>query len=154
FPVRHRRYGISDFYPHPASYQLPNGLSIAELPLATVSWLGRTWPIAGGGYFRLLPKFLLKAGLRRLSRQQRAAVTYLHPCEFDPRRLEIFETIRPTDPIAFCRAALFGFNQNLGRKSIPAKMRALLASFYFGSCAEFLEGAVLSERRELLPTTR
>ena len=154
FPVRHRRYGIGDFYPYPACYALPNGQSITELPLATVSWLGRTWPIAGGGYFRLLPKFLLRAGLRRLSHEEHTAVTYLHPCEFDPKRLEIFETIRPTDLIAFCRTALFGFHQNLGRKSIPAKMRALLASFRFGSCAEFLEGAELSERRELLPAPR
>ena len=128
--------------------------TVTELPLATVSWLGRTWPIAGGGYFRMLPKFLLRAGLRRLSHEEHTAVTYLHPCEFDPKRLEIFETIRPTDLIAFCRTALFGFHQNLGRKSIPAKMRALLASFRFSSCAEFLEGAVLSERRELLPATR
>lgn len=154
FPVRHRRYGISDFYPHPARYLLPNGQSIVELPLATVSWLGTAWPIAGGGYYRLLPKFMLRAGLRRLSHQEQTAVTYLHPSEFDPKRLEIFETIRPRDPMAFCRAALFGFHQNLGRKSIPTKMRALLSSFYFGSCADFLEGADLSERRELLSATR
>ena len=154
FPVRHRRYGISDFYPHPARYRLPNNQLIAELPLAAVNWLGGTWPIAGGGYFRLLPKFMLSAALRRLSHQEHTAVTYLHPSEFDPKRLEIFETIRPRDAVAFCRAALFGFHQNLGRKSIPAKMRALLASFYFGSCAEFLEGAELSERRELLSATR
>ena len=154
FPVRHRRYGISDFYPSPARYRLPNGQSIAELPLATVSWLGTAWPLAGGGYFRLLPKFVLKAGMRRLSRQQRSAVTYLHPCEFDPKRLEIFETIRPKDAIALCRTAIFGFHQNLGRGSIPAKMRSMLSSFRFGTCAEFLEGAELSERRELLPAAR
>ena len=154
FPVRHRRYGITGFHPCPAQYRLPNGQSIAEFPLATLSWMGREWPVAGGGYFRLMPKFLLTRSMRKLQDEQRAAVTYLHPSEFDPKRLQIFETIRPNGTGSFFRGSFFGFHQNLGRRSIPEKMQALLSRFRFGSFAEYLEGAKLSERRDLLPAAR
>ena len=150
FPVRHRRYGIGDFDPHPARYLLANGHAIAEFPLAAVNWFGTAWPVAGGGYFRLLPRAILSRAMVKIGVQQRTAVTYLHPAEFDPERLRIFETIHPRNPVAFLRASFFGFHQNLGRRSIPGKMRALLSSFHFGSFLEFLEGAELSERRDLL----
>lgn len=151
FPVRHRRYGIKDFHPQPASYSLPNGLSIAEFPMAVGRRFGATWPIAGGGYFRLFPKPLLRRAIAGFEKEKMPAVTYVHPAEFDPERLRIFETIRPKDPVAFVRGAFFGFHQNLGRKSMPGKLRALLSNFRFGSFADFLEGAELSERRDLLP---
>jgi polysaccharide deacetylase family protein (PEP-CTERM system associated) len=154
FPVRQRRYGIAGFHPYPAVYGLANGLRIAEIPLATVDWAGLTWPVAGGGYFRLLPRSILSSALSRLARQHRTAVTYLHPSEFDPERLQIFETIRPSDPRVYGRGALFGFHQNAGRKSIPGKVRSLLSGFRFSTCAEFLAGADLSERRDLLSAAR
>ena len=36
---------------------------VMESPMTTVRLLGRNWPCSGGGYFRLLPKALYRAGL-------------------------------------------------------------------------------------------
>jgi hypothetical protein len=48
--------------------------------------VGRTnLPIAGGGYFRLLPYAWTRWGIRRVNdREQRPVVFYLHPWEIDP----------------------------------------------------------------------
>jgi polysaccharide deacetylase family protein (PEP-CTERM system associated) len=84
FPVRHDRYGM------PGSPRLPyrmelRGGDLIEFPLSTAQWLGATLPVAGGGYFRLYPYALTRAGLRSVNRRQRAPfVFYLHPWEIDP----------------------------------------------------------------------
>ncbi len=81
FPVVHDHYGAPDA-PRFA-YQLPNGLW--ELPPATVRLRGRNYPIAGGGWFRLMPYAMTAWGVRRLNRvDAQPAVTYFHPWEFDP----------------------------------------------------------------------
>jgi len=46
---------------------------------------GRKLAVAGGGYFRLLPLWLMKRGLAQAADQGRPAVLYFHPWEFDPQ---------------------------------------------------------------------
>src|SRR5262249_14709998 len=58
FPVRHDRYGIPDAERAPHRMSTPRGRSIVEWPLATAKVLGLQLPVAGGGYFRLLPYWL------------------------------------------------------------------------------------------------
>jgi hypothetical protein len=61
-----------------------NADSIAEFPLSTVSILGRRLPIAGGGYFRLLPYAVTRRAIRHLNvREHQPAIVYLHPWEID-----------------------------------------------------------------------
>ncbi len=44
-------------------------------------------PIAGGGYFRLLPYSWTRWGIRRLNAvERRPAIFYLHPWEIDPEQ--------------------------------------------------------------------
>jgi hypothetical protein len=46
---------------------------------------GRNWPCSGGGYFRLLPTMLYRAGLARVNRNDRQpGIFYFHPWEIDP----------------------------------------------------------------------
>ncbi|MGH7769236.1 MAG: XrtA system polysaccharide deacetylase, partial [Candidatus Binatia bacterium] len=55
FPIRHDRYGIPG---HKRFFHVLNGnghLAIAEVPLSTLRIAGFNIPVAGGGYFRLLP---------------------------------------------------------------------------------------------------
>ena len=40
--------------------------------------------VAGGGYFRLLPLWFMRRGLAQAARENRPAVLYFHPWEFDP----------------------------------------------------------------------
>jgi polysaccharide deacetylase family protein (PEP-CTERM system associated) len=84
FPVRHDRYGIPNSPRHP--YVLPrNAGSLVEAPGSTVR-VGRVnLPVAGGGYFRLLPYAWTRWGIRRLNeREGRPAIFYMHPWEIDP----------------------------------------------------------------------
>jgi polysaccharide deacetylase family protein (PEP-CTERM system associated) len=82
FPVRHDLYGIPDAPRFP--YQ-PGSRALLEVPITTVEVLGQRLPCGGGGYFRLLPYRLFRAGLRRVnSRDGRPGVFYCHPWEIDP----------------------------------------------------------------------
>jgi polysaccharide deacetylase family protein (PEP-CTERM system associated) len=84
FPIHHDRYGIPDAPRHVHRIERACG-SLVELPASTVR-VGRVnVPIAGGGYFRLLPYAWTRWGIRRVNRvEQRPVVFYLHPWEIDP----------------------------------------------------------------------
>ncbi|MEW5803001.1 MAG: XrtA system polysaccharide deacetylase [bacterium] len=85
FPIFHDRYGIPDSPRFPYRIRTPKNKSIREFPLSTVSLLGQNFPIAGGGYFRLLPYPLIQRAVLQLNQnERRPAVIYLHPWELDP----------------------------------------------------------------------
>ena len=84
FPIRHDRYGIPVSARRP--YRIDRGArSIIEIPGSTTAVGRLNLPIAGGGYFRLLPYWWTRWGISRVNRtEQRPAVFYLHPWEIDP----------------------------------------------------------------------
>ncbi len=109
FPIRHDQYGIPSAPREPFRILLENGNAtcfedlkirpvqlplegcepaapgeILEIPVATFRMLGVNIPVAGGGYFRIFPYRFVKWGLKRVSREGRAFVFYLHPWEIDP----------------------------------------------------------------------
>jgi len=84
FPVRHHRYGIPDFPREPVRLALPSGNTIVEFPLTTLAWGPLRFPVAGGGYLRLLPFALLRWGIGRLVAAERPTVLYVHNWEIDP----------------------------------------------------------------------
>ena len=52
--------------------------------MTTVRLLGRNWPCSGGGYFRLLPTIMYRAGLGRVNgRDRQPGIFYFHPWEID-----------------------------------------------------------------------
>jgi polysaccharide deacetylase family protein (PEP-CTERM system associated) len=80
FPVSfHDRYGFSEHGALPFCW--PNGL--LEIPLAVYPLRHLNLPVAGGGYFRLLPYAYFKYLLRRLNARQQRFTFYLHPWELD-----------------------------------------------------------------------
>lgn len=83
YPIRHDYYGMPSA---PRFSFRPNGQNgIAEHPMTTIRFAGRTLPCSGGGYFRLLPYNISKWALRRVNRDDRqAAIFYFHPWEIDP----------------------------------------------------------------------
>ncbi len=82
FPIRHDLYGDPNA---PRGPHLAGDSGIWELPMTTVRIGGRNLPCSGGGYFRLLPYALFRAGVRRVNnREGRPAVFYFHPWEVDP----------------------------------------------------------------------
>jgi polysaccharide deacetylase family protein (PEP-CTERM system associated) len=97
FPIQHDFYGISDWcrFASPAvkvseekwePREVVNGeTSIMEVPISTVNIAGKNFPIAGGGYFRLLPYAVTHLGLQKINQtENQRFVFYLHPWEFDP----------------------------------------------------------------------
>ena len=53
--------------------------------MTTMRALGRNWPAAGGGWFRLLPYPAFRMAVRRaLAAERRPAGFYTHPWEIDP----------------------------------------------------------------------
>jgi polysaccharide deacetylase family protein (PEP-CTERM system associated) len=84
YPVRHDRYGIARA---PRGPFLARGLhhTLLEIPPATLRLAGMNFPVGGGGYFRLLPLYLLKWGLKQVRHALRppVAMLYFHPWEFD-----------------------------------------------------------------------
>jgi len=82
-PIRHDLYGSMPGAPRTPFR--PAGTGLWEFPMTTVRAGGRNLPCSGGGYFRLLPYRLFRAGLDRVNRvERRSGIFYLHPWEVDP----------------------------------------------------------------------
>lgn len=81
FPIRHDNYGIPDAPRFP--YRL-NPRRLVEFPISTVRLGPLNLPIAGGGYFRLLPYPLTRLGLQTIVAEGRPFIFYVHPWEFNP----------------------------------------------------------------------
>ncbi|MBZ0254965.1 polysaccharide deacetylase family protein [bacterium] len=70
-------YGDAQAPRHP--YML-HGL--LELPPASINWLGRRWPVGGGGTLRILPSLYQAWARKRYIREGFPPVIYMHPWEF------------------------------------------------------------------------
>jgi polysaccharide deacetylase family protein (PEP-CTERM system associated) len=126
FPVRNWRYGISDFPQTPQRIQTAAG-PIYELPISVRTWMGRTWPVSGGAYFRIYPYAVTRANMRAMEAIGRTTVFYLHPWELDPGH--------PRVP--FHWKARWTHYHNL-RSTYP-KLRRLLSDFRFGTLGQVLD---------------
>jgi polysaccharide deacetylase family protein (PEP-CTERM system associated) len=123
FPMRARRYGIAGWPVAPHFLRAANGSRILEVPVAI--WARGSWrfPVAGGGYFRLLPRLLLERGLHAIVASGRPAVVYCHPYEFNPQELADYSG-RVSRTLAL--------SQGLGRQHFAARIRRLLSGLPFG----------------------
>jgi len=84
YPIKHDRYGIPGFPRHAHVINTASG-PICEVPIATVVFSsGRTAPVGGGAYLRLLPYRYTAAGIRKLHNEKQPACVYFHPWEIDP----------------------------------------------------------------------
>ena len=81
-PISHDLYGMPEA---PRLPYRPAGGGLWEIPMTTVRAFGRNWPCSGGGYFRLLPYAVYRAGLTHVNRsERRPGIFYFHPWEIDP----------------------------------------------------------------------
>jgi polysaccharide deacetylase family protein (PEP-CTERM system associated) len=120
FPVRHDRYGIPDA-PRGPFVAVGRERELLELPPATYRVAGLNLPVAGGGYFRLFPPAVMRAGLRQIARSAGPAVgmLYFHPWEFD--------TDQPRLPLG--RVSKWRTYVGVGKST--ARLGRLLADFPF-----------------------
>lgn len=83
YPVIHDLYGTPDWPQKP--YLRPEG--IWEYPMPVWNKMGQQLPVAGGGYFRLLPYWLSKKCIDGFLAQSDAPyMFYFHPWEIDPEQ--------------------------------------------------------------------
>jgi polysaccharide deacetylase family protein (PEP-CTERM system associated) len=90
FPVHHDYYGMPNAPRFPHYQYLRDGSRIVEFPPSTLPAYGVNVPVAGGGYFRLLPYWLTVWALRRINgKEKQPALVYFHPWEIDPEQPRI-----------------------------------------------------------------
>ncbi len=127
-PMRHDIYGWPDGPQAPGVMRTPAGASIVEFPVMLARWLGSRLPVAGGGYFRILPYPLVTAGLRNINgAQAQPFFFYLHPWELDPGQ--------PRVAGASLKSRLRHYT---GLDSCGARLERLLGEFRFGAMEDVL----------------
>ncbi|MBI3248614.1 MAG: DUF3473 domain-containing protein [Deltaproteobacteria bacterium] len=89
FPLRDKLYGIADSYRFPYVVRQQGSQDLIEFPMSTVRVRQTNLPLAGGAYFRLLPYAFFRWGMKKLNREGKSTVLYLHPWEIDPEQPRI-----------------------------------------------------------------
>jgi polysaccharide deacetylase family protein (PEP-CTERM system associated) len=126
FPIHHDRYGIPNAERHEHVIRRNAG-TLIELPASTTRVGNVNLPIAGGGYFRLLPYAWTRWGIRRVNRQEKKPVVfYFHPWEIDP------------DQPRFAVGAASRLRHYTGLDRTPERLRRLMREFRFTSVAGVL----------------
>jgi polysaccharide deacetylase family protein (PEP-CTERM system associated) len=133
FPIRHDRYGIPVSPRHPYFIRRKAG-ALLEAPATTTTLGLANLPVAGGGYFRILPYAWTRWGISRVNRREhRPAIFYLHPWEIDPGQ--------PRLPAGLL--SRFRHYRNLHRTE--HRLRQLLRDFNFGPMASVLTAPLSAE---------
>ncbi len=150
FPMKHDFYGIPD-WPRFAGYAVKHKggwlaetgasytgkKSMREIPITTLRIGQRNLPIAGGGYFRLLPYSITQWGLQRINQKEKQPfVFYLHPWEFDPEQ--------PRMKGASIKSR-FRHYLNLGKTE--KRFQLLLSDFEFSRLADVFSTMSMSHNR-------
>lgn len=128
FPVRHPDYGIPGSEKDIHRLETPSGRVIVEFPMTIARFLGRPVPVAGGGYFRLLPYGVTRWGLRQVNRSGRPGVFYLHPWELDPDQPDLRNRT----------SRLGAFRHYTGLRKTEPRLRRLLKEFRFTTVRDVL----------------
>jgi len=118
------------------------GEKLLEIPLSTMRVLGTNIPIAGGGYFRLLPYWITHRGIAKINQDGLPAITYFHPWEIDPHQ--------PRVEIA---GWLSKFRHYYDLEHTETKLRKLLSEFRFDSIRNIFWSPD-SERYETIPQNK
>jgi len=146
FPVLHDRYGLPGAPRGIHRGATPGGAELLEFPPSTIRVGGVTLPVAGGGYLRLLPRFVSHWAIHRLNvREGMPAMVYVHPWEVDPGQPRIPGTLPNR------------VRHYTGLRSMRGKLRGLLERFRFGPVAEALDAAafpVSTHRAAAAPAAR
>jgi hypothetical protein len=116
FPAQRAHGGYAGFGAAAPVWVRTTSGRIKELPINTVTVLGRSIIFSGGGYFRLLPRWLIRYWFRRAP----YVMTYFHPRDFDPDQPMI-------EGLSLARR----FKSYYGLRGALPKLDALLAEFDF-----------------------
>ncbi len=118
-------------YPCPAKPHVstiaPSGRPMPELPMSVMRLGPFRLPFSGGGYLRVLPGSLIRAGFDQLNGKSLPGVVYLHPRDFAPDC--------PRVPMPLIRR----FKCYTGARTTRPKLEMLLRRYRFDTCARVLD---------------
>ena len=127
----HGRYGKIDLTgaeKKNALYKVNEGFF--EIPVSNLHAGSTVFPLGGGGYFRLVPFFIFRAGMESVLKKDHAFVFYAHPWEFDPGQPRVEQAPK-----------WFKFRHYVNLGKTRAKLECLLESFHdhrFMTCMDYV----------------
>lgn len=128
YPSLSPRYGWKGFPYEISRLSLNNDHSLIEVPLSVSTFMGRTFPVCGGGYLRYYPYALTRNAFRSISRK-RPVIIYMHPYELDPEKYpDFFYTAREK---AGLRQKLPLMFYRLNKNTVKDKLHSLTTEFKF-----------------------
>jgi polysaccharide deacetylase family protein (PEP-CTERM system associated) len=132
FPiVIHDRYGwLSGVDPSAAISELGPGFHEVAIPCLTLG--GRRVPWGGGGYFRLIPYPIFRAGIKRILTSGKPYVFYMHPWEIDPDQPRVTGLSRTAR-----------LRHYVGLTAAEARVRSLVQDYRWMTVAELLTTPVV-----------
>lgn len=125
FSLRRKLYGVNDI-------KKIDIKGIHEFPTSKVSILGYEFPFGGGGYLRLFPYAVTKWAIKKLNKQNKSAMVYIHPYEIDTENPQEYFLERNI------RSKWTMYTQNLNREKTIFKIKALLRDFEFTTIKDYL----------------
>lgn len=120
FPLKTFLYGEKGVDPKPHFIG-----QLLELPPSIITFSLFKIPFSGGFYFRVLPYFMIKLGIKKLNQDGLPAIVYLHPREIDPNSPRLPLPLKPR------------FIHYFGIKKGLAKLQTLLQDFRFTSIRDY-----------------
>jgi polysaccharide deacetylase family protein (PEP-CTERM system associated) len=134
-PLITKRYGWPGFGKDICTINLPSKTRIIEVPISTVSFLGREFNI-GGGFLRCFPYTFTKRAFS-LIQKKRPGIIYIHPYEIDTWQIQ-FET---THLLGKQRRNALRFHrlQLLNRGTMKKKVTKILRDFEFATIRDVVE---------------
>lgn len=115
FPSKHEFGGLPDFPSVPHVIRTQHG-DLKEFPISLGKVLGREIVYSGGGYFRVMPYFLLK----KMTNQSDYVLSYFHPSDFDPDQPQMPQLTKMRQ-----------FKNRVALKGAYPKFQKYIKNFYF-----------------------
>jgi polysaccharide deacetylase family protein (PEP-CTERM system associated) len=129
FPaMAHDRYGKVSTGGKGRSGILEIRPGLREVVVSCMDVLGRRLPWAGGGYFRLVPYRLFRAGIRSILNTEGMYCFYIHPWEFDPGQPRVRDI-----------NLLYRFRHYQNLRRTAGRFERLLGDFSFTSISSALK---------------
>ena len=131
-PVKTKLYGVpnAELNPYPISSKniktRNNSSTFLEFPLLTTKFFGKSFPVAGGFYLRLLPIFLIEKEIKSRNLNNLPATMFIHSWELTPEFM-------PKIDLPFTDKFITYYNL----EKAFSKMEKLLKKFQFTSFERF-----------------
>lgn len=136
FSTMHPDYGINNF-----PTKVTELKELIEVPMKKGQFYGLKLPFCGGGYFRMLPYFIIKKSMKQTIKSE-SFVMYFHPWEFDENQPRVN------------MPALKKFRHYVGLKSNRQKFIKMLDEFEFTTVNDLINLEYQRNNIERLSTSQ